>query len=513
MRRLSAAVLALAALPALAHPDPQPRPEMSTQTSDATTTYVNVGTSPLPLFQNELGYVQSNIYDGYGVEMPNTLPSTPAVQFNLHDGAVRISAIDATSPKDDLKAALNAVLKAAQLGTVDQANVQRGLDILEGNPIAGKLYSGFAVLHYTAGERVKAVTPIYDASGVVIGGNVDVHQIWYDNHVESDTALLDISAVKTVPWTVTYTIDVLNGGADDFAPFVMYWDDPTLSMPGMPPMPHVGMDATFYPMSDGKRHVIKLKHAPGKYYNLTYSWGWRIHPPRVQAMENAAKKVGINPDGTPKTLVQWETSVFGSNPRSSEAAKLAAIAQIGDLAPDKRMWQALRSAKTATTSQVAALMQDALVSFADWADRTRLPRGVAADPTADVTLFYVGNTIYGNATTFTNWKGRGSIFKATLLNGDYFDHAYVNVDFGGSRGWEPQFQYGSGPGGSHTFGRVHWWMNTAFPLDSITIPRAAAGGTPTQRKVQITLNYDSPERLSLYQFDPLHHDVAVYSLH
>jgi hypothetical protein len=56
-------------------------------------------------------------------------------------------------------------------------------------------------------------------------------------------------------------------------------------------------------------------------------------------------------------------------------------------------------------------------------------------------------------------------------------------------------------------------MNTAFPLDSITIPAPAAGGTPTQRKVQITLNYDAPERISLYQFDPLHHDVAVYSLH
>jgi hypothetical protein len=35
-----------------------------------------------------------------------------------------------------------------------------------------------------------------------------------------------------------------------------------------------------------------VKMAPGKYYNLTYTWGWRIHPPRVQVSENALKSLG-----------------------------------------------------------------------------------------------------------------------------------------------------------------------------------------------------------------------------
>jgi hypothetical protein len=160
------------------------------------------------------------------------------------------------------------------------------------------------------------------------------------------------------------------------------------------------------------------------------------------------------------------------------------------------------------------LAADALISFRDWSDRTHLPRGVQADPNSDVTLFYSNNTMYGNVTTFNNWNGRGSIFKATLLNGDHFVHGYVNVDFGGSRGWENQFQDAGGAGGSHTFGRAHWWMNTAMPLNSVTVaPASADGRTFGQRRVQITLNYDAPERLKLYQFDPLHHDVAVYSLH
>lgn len=496
------------------HPHPQPRPAMTTQAStvgsDGVVTYfVTPGTSPLPVGQNQLQYIQSNMFDGNGVEMVNTLPSTPTTAFDLQDGPVQTFPIDKTSPKDDLLQVLQGIQSSAQSGFVDLQKIQFGLDILEGNPIANKSYSGFPLLHYKGPEKVQAVTPILDAAGNIIGGNVNVHQIWYDNHIESDTAFIDPTPVRAanVPWTVTYTVDVLNSGADDFSPFVMYFDDPALSMPGMPPMPHVAMDSTFYPMSDGTRFVIKVKHAPAKYYNLTYTWGWRIHPPRVQVMENALKSVGG------KTLPQWESSVFGAAPSSSDQAKQTAIAKIGELAPAKRMWQAFKDAQTAAPAQVVALMQDALISFNDWSDRTHLPRGVQADPNADITLFYVNNTMYGNATTFNNWTGRGSIFKATIYNGDHFDHAYINVDFGGSRGWENQFQFAGGPGGSHTFGRVHWWMNTALPLNSITVPQIGADGALGKIKVQITLNYDAPQRLKLYQFDPLHHDVAVFSLH
>lgn len=495
-----------------AHPGPEPVPGFSTQTlaPDGVTTLVNSPQSLRAVGDNQLPYVESNNFDSNGDEMLNTLPSTPATMFNLHDGPVVESAIDKTSPSDDLQAVLNNVRTDASKGTLNQAQIQFGLDILEGNPV-NRVYSGFALLHYTGPERMKSVTPIFDAGGHKIGGNVNVHQIWYDNHIESDTFAIDPTAVQDVPWNVTYTIDVLTGGADDFSPFDMYFDAPptpdafvTQHMNGMP---GVAMDTTFYPMGDGNRYTIKVKHAQGKYYNLTYSWGWRIHPPRVQAMENALKQVG------PKLLPQWEIDVFGPAPRSSEAAKLAAIAQIGELSPAKRMWKALRDARTATPTQAVALMDDALLSYYDWLDRRALPRGVTADANADVTLFFVNNTIYGNARTFTHWNGRGSVFKATLLNGDHFPHGYMNVDFGGSRGWEPQYQFGPGPGGSHTFGRVWWWPTAGGPNGAIVTPPVAANGTPGMHKVEITLNFDSPERIKLYNFDPFHHDVAVYSLH
>ncbi len=47
------------------------------------------------------------------------------------------------------------------------------------------------------------------------------------------------------------------------------------------------MDQTFFPMEDGTRTVFKIKMAPAPDYNLVYTWGWRMHPPRAQVMENA----------------------------------------------------------------------------------------------------------------------------------------------------------------------------------------------------------------------------------
>lgn len=514
-KRSLGAIVALGAAMALAppavaqHPNPQPRPGPSTQTvsPDGTTTFVTTPEGPLPVGQNQLDYVESNIFDRNGVEMLNTLPSRPDASFNLHAGPVITEEIDRTSPTEDLEEALDRIRDAAEDGRVDREAIELGLDILEGEPVPGRAYSGFPLLHYTGPEKVKRVEPIFDEQGRKVGGNVDIHQIWYDEKVESDTAFLDPSAVQDVPWTVTYTIDVLKGGADDFAPFVMYFDAPPSDTPGSFGPPHVAMDASFFPMSEGTRHVIRIRHAPARYYNLTYTWGWRVHPPRVQVTENALKTAGG------KTLPQWEIDTFGPAPRSSEEAKLAAIAKIGELSPAKRMWQALRDARDAAPEEVVALMDEALAAFEDWTDRTSLPRGVEADPSADVTLFYVNNTIYGNARTFDAWDERGAVFEAALLNGDHFTHGYMNVDFGGSRGWENQFQDAGGPAASHTFGRVHWWVNAGGPWGAITVPPVSDDGVPGSHRVEIELNFDSPERLSLYNFDPLHHDVAVYSLH
>jgi hypothetical protein len=542
---LAAPMLALlvALLPAssrakeyVGHPYPQPYLAASTQTTVGDTTTVVTGASLFepsypftdPPGTNLLPTIYTNSYDSLGNEMPNTLPSTPIAPYNLHDGDPVVTTIERTSPTTDLADAferIDAVARNDRRGADDTEAARRAIgrviDILEGNPVEDRVYSGFPLLHYTGPLKAKKVQPITDAAGKVIGGTVDIHQIWYDNHIESDTAFLDTRAVQDVPWTVTWTLDVLDRGRDDFSPFAFYDDAPAGPNPGDFGKPNVGMDQTFFPMEEGTRTVLKLKMAPAKYWSLTYTWGWRWHPPRVQVTENLLKVV----DG--KNLLQWEQDVFGANPRENEEAKLAAIGKIGDLAPPKIMWQAMRDAKQAAGKgdwkRVADDIREARLSFDDWKDRTRLPRHVPIDKTADLTLFYANNTIHGHFTdggtiNYTKFVTRGTPLKVSLYNGDYFEHRYVNVDFGGGRGWENQFKSSVRVGGSgcwFTFGRAY--ININVP-DPVVVPPATkrGDGQPDAtgfHRVNLTFNFDPSRRLRFYQFDPTHHDVAIFSIH
>jgi hypothetical protein len=497
------------------HPYAQPRPGPTVQTvsADGGTTFAVTPNGPLPVGKNFLLTVDSNMFDSDGKEMLNTEPSRPNAPYNLMD-TPQVSEIDPTSPTDDLRAIFERVLAAARAGKKDDASLQMGLDILEGNPLPARpAYSGLPLLHYTGPEKVKIIRPVFDAAGNKIGGTVDVHQSWFDSHIESDTSFFDPTMVQDVPWTINYTVDVLHRGADDFAPFNLFFDAPPKNTLGSFGPPHIAMDATFFPMQDGKRYVMRVKMPPGKYLNLSYTWGWRRHPPRVQVIENSLKQV---PAG--KWLLDWETETFGKTPRLNRASQIVAIAKIGELAPAKRMWRALMDAKlsTATISDILTAMDHAQRAFRDWSDRTSLPEGVKPDPDADITLFYANNTIYGNATTFASWTTRPATFKVTLLNGDHFVHGYINVDFGGARGWENQFQSSVAVGGTgcdFTFGRAHWWMIAGGEWGLIDVPPVAADGTLGLHKVEIVLNFEPSSRIRLYQFDPYHHDVAVYSLH
>ncbi|MGH7786708.1 MAG: hypothetical protein ACRERC_07560 [Candidatus Binatia bacterium] len=528
--------------PMTREPHPQPLPGPSTQCSSqdgVTCDQINDVFAPYTLVetpegrmrpgQNMLKTIDSNNFDSNDEEMLNTDPSLIGVpfdpdkpvyaQYNLIDGVPEVSAIDMASPTDDLGRILQNALTAAQDGTIDQESIRFGLDLLEGNPlpttyrgesIAGRVYGGFALLHYTAPERIKAVTPIRDGTGKVIGGNVDIHQIWFDQNIESDTAMLDASAVQDVPWTITYTVDVLHRGNDDFAPFVGYFDAPPMNTPGAFGEIKVGMDAVFFPMSEGTRTVMKVKMAQGRYLNIIYHWGWRRHPPRIQVTENALKQIGG------LTLPQWTVNTFGPAPRASRANQLRAIAQLAELSPAKRIWQALSDAQAASSpAQVVDLMMDAQPAFDDFLDRTRLPTGVEADPHADVTLFYANNTIYGSSPlNLSKWVERGTTLNITLLNGDHFMHGYVSIDFGGSRGWENQFQNTDGSGCDFTFGRDYLWINAGGPWGAINVPPVSIDGTtPGMHKIRMQMNFEPNPRLRLYQYDPMHHDVSIFSLH
>lgn len=552
---------------------PMPRPLPSdwsiTQSSDGTTTFINTGASQYPESDtlgpnpsNLLPTEYTNACDQNGNEIPNTLASTPEHPYNLHPDPT-VSPIDKTSPTDDLMIVLRHLRAVAgekpddrivddsrgRRGppALDRALVQLGIDVLEGNPLP-RSYSGLPVLHYMGPLKTKPVTLVKDADGNVIGGEVTIHQVWYDTHIESDTAYVDPTGVDNVPWTIHYVVDVLNRGHEDFAPYAMWFN-------GTFGMPHVGQDQTFFPMEEGLRYEYHMKMPPARFWNLSYHWGWRIHPPRVQVTENVQFKLG----GRPRDA--FEVDAFGANPRQDEAAKLAAIDMIGDLAPEKRMWKALRAIKGGLSGRrLESQVAEFEASFDDWQHRNRLPRGVTASPDVDETLFYVNNTIYGEVKGYVRdnqremkaWRKRGDKVKVQLLNGDYFLHSYVLVDFGGLRGWENQFHNTmpvGGAGALFSFGRNHWWVNTTS--GPVVIPAAARPAAAPGRRmgmhelherehdgprymrldrkdrgadkvsaegvgehfVEVTFNYEPSPRIRMYQFDAFHHDTAVWSLH
>ncbi|HWM91713.1 MAG TPA: hypothetical protein VN493_13175 [Thermoanaerobaculia bacterium] len=556
-------------LEGVCHPYPQPRPKPTQQTTSNcpgdcfTQAITGEGIYPpsnpfdYKTFPgtNFLPTIYTDMFDGTGAPMPNTLPSTPDNPYNLHDGDPVVSQIDPMSPEDDLRDVFGRIAAQGSREAVQSA-IQRGLDILEGRPVANRAYSGLPLLHYTGPEKVKIVQPIRDASGTVVGGNVDVHQVWFGQRIEADTGFLDVSLVQDVPWTITYTVDVLNRGRDDFSPFVMYFDNPSLAKPGMMPAPHVGMDQSFFNMDEGTRTVFKIKMTPGKYYNLVYTWGWRMHPPRVQVMENAHKKINYGATPPPAcpgqyqglTLPQLEQAVFcqtgdadctsvrcqpgearfgaDGQPAPCEKAAQYAIAQIGELAPEKRMWRALLAARAAADrndlKEAAEIARTrAMRAYSDWLDRDELPEGVEPDPDSDITILYVNNTLYGWLTDgawgrWDKWEQRPQTLKVTIINGDHFVHSYTIADFGGNRGWENQFKSSvkfAGSGCWFTFGRVHWSMPVGGPANPyVCVPPAQEAG-PGRHRVEVQFNFDPSRRLRFYQFDPMHHDVAVFSIH
>ncbi|GAB4358485.1 MAG: hypothetical protein Kow0060_12500 [Methylohalobius crimeensis] len=617
----------------MGHPCPQTRPGPSRQVEHADGSmeiWTPEGHFPSadpfsnPPGSNFLLTVHENLRDFLGNEMPNTLPSTPTNPYNLHDGPVLTQSINPTNPEEDLDRIIDEIERAARTnGKVDVDLIHLGIDILEGNPIDNRAYSGFPMLHYNGCLKQKTVEPIFDAEGQLVGGNVDVNLIYFGQHIEGDTAFLDPSAVQEVPWTITYHVNILHGGMEDFSPMVMHFDR-LLDAEGKEvrgPF-HASFDQSFYPMLDeGTRYTVRIKESKGKYYNLTYIWGWRIHPPRVQVIENALKTAPPGPNAKP--LPDWECDTFG-DPSASREAKLKAIAMIGDLSPAKRMWNLFHTLleehdqghrnlndgngilnfarklagqrldiKRSALAQIAPELRTA---YQDWKDRTKLPANVEPDPEADLTLLYVNNTLYGSRQGLQgegsglgqagykgisngsahDWNKRPYDYHVTLLNGDHFPHGYMNVDFGGSRGWENQFQLtdpttldgphpdippghpagdppftdpanvvagedqvfpinrggteeylqaypsnlvdpdGSpllGSGCFFTFGRNYAWPNAGGPWGAFGVKPVAADGTPGRRQVTIHYNFEPSPRLRIYQFDPLHHDVAVYSLH
>ncbi len=592
--------------------------------------------------------IYGNSEDSAGNEIPNTLPSSPDNPYNLHPDPVVSDLPNFFEQEDDLsiiikrlkeavyprlRRATNRMFFRGGIGVpadprrgvenvtgpdagklpravrhIDLDDVQMALDILEGNPVADRIYSGISLLNYDAGLRVSKAAP---------GTNVvDVHQVWARRNIFSDTAFIcpfdtgvpdcaGAEDLRNQEWILRYTIDVARRGHEDFAPMITYWDNPDLR--GGKRVPAIAFDQTFFPMEAGKRYVFEIHMAPAKFFNLTYHWGWRIHPTRIQAIENASKILPcVTADNTgnagqaateinspmelvPTSLLQCEHNVFGENPKASEEAKVAAISMLSDYSPAKRMWKAFRALRDmhghGPRPLLRALVREIEAAFHDWQNRAKLPRGLEPADGFDVTMAFMNNLLYGEIPgipenfqqRWDEYQTRGATLEVKIYNTDYFPHGYMNVDFGGARGWENTFHNTlplGGQGPWFTFGRHAFMANlpglvftpaamrpeddSIFALISnghyrrghsqhgrmrmagrsqdyddrkATMLQAGyvedefeevAGRmdvdavTPEgfgEREVIIHFRHDPPQRLRFYQFDPTHHNNDIWSVH
>ncbi len=605
---------------------------------------------------DDLRYILDTLYE--------TVTEKPYRELLTRPDAVNLESLieDAEGASDRIAAAR----------TMVDHHLAWGIDLMEGNDAPGSKvpgdrgYLGFAMLNHSGHNRVKRVLPVTGVDGRITGGEVTVRQIWFGGYIKSDTMFFDFGWNKigppveayancggegqptqaacanaapippNKPWVINYEIFVLSRGADDFSPMVMQFDCPgRLDIGGVAqgcqpvdanlpeeavdwvngPL-HASFDQSFFPMESGTKVELSVKMAPAQYFNLTYSWGWRKHPPRAQATENGQKLV---PPGLPSEemfchplragIIDHERFAFAgfTGPASLDAlpppeelgpmiaslglatltpaqfdqclerfqeangadkvaldmvnARLGlltrffaapdpalvterekmdyAISKISDLAPAKRMWRAFQMMQEEVANPSDAdggevwigLLLDARDAYLDWLDRNHLPSGLQPDPETDLTVAFLNNTTYGQLreggyVQFPDWRRRGDMAKITLLNGDYFPHGYLNVDFGGLRGWENAWKSTiktAGSGTWFTFGRFHARFNTV--PGSVAVGPAARTETPVPdgeplvtvtpaaHRLMIQFNFEPSPRLRFYQFDPLHHDAAIYAIH
>ena len=125
---------------------------------------------------NFLPTVYTDMFDARGKEMPNTLPSTPTVPYNLHDGEPVVRQINPISPDGrSARRSSSSAIAASSLdrrgsgtATTSDTGAGAGRDPARASTSwratrsANRAYSGFPLLHYNGPEKVKKVQPIKD---------------------------------------------------------------------------------------------------------------------------------------------------------------------------------------------------------------------------------------------------------------------------------------------------------------------------------------------------------------
>ena len=263
-------------------------------------------------------------------------------------------------PEDDLADALDAMGAAASSGNRSAAASARSLaiNILEGNPIANKAYSGMPLLNWNSPAKVK---------NVPAGGNVVVREVRFGEHALSDTWLLSFDDPNQ-PYTITFRITEVGtqfGG--------LLSPSPLLSQGGSPiGGENQALQSLVEPLLATGTTTSSRFVQNGQEFTRAATQDITVAMPPA-GMTDAILEPNLQP--TKETLFTLErTSAerldqaradFGfstTNPSATDKAN--AIGRIGDGAPEKELWGDLqRSGRKAKIGLLRATRTQVLTCF------------------------------------------------------------------------------------------------------------------------------------------------------
>lgn len=426
------------------------------------------------------------------------------------------------SPHDDMEQALKDLKDAAKDN--DQAAMQAAANELQAillGTTQGRIYDGFAMLNYNRGAFVADHVPgeykmkiLRDSGQTEMGMDgqprkiweADVNMLWYDEEFDADTYLLrvPVAAHEFDTFRINYRIYSLE--REEFSPTLMMNDR---RQPGSVQFPFKGLDSVWEPINGDTVTTITVAYPPLGLLNGIYTWGWRLHPPRIHFLQPVFEitnahtgQVELNPEGQSFALRN----------------RLLTINDIGDAAPEKKMYNVAQAALSgATPNQVKDMLTKANVAprgtWQEWANQAENQRQLppeawdvlAAEGISQGTfgpyrfvMAYLNQEVYGegpqgdNIQTFT----QGDRFPVKVINLDNNSHYYRLVDFG------PRLHNdiaGLSNGGGHSFEVFDFKPFYGVPKVAELQWRAGWGFRPGMNVIQQQDVFPRPQDSALLQ--------------
>ena len=361
------------------------------------------------------------------------------------------------SPNDDMAEALENMVDAARRNRSDRmrASARELMDILMG-ATSGRIYDGFSMLNFNRGAYLPDQVPgeykmkTLRDTGLTEPGlrgeevriwELDVNLLYYDGQIDSDTFLVRVPVEAGEFDTVRIHYRVYSLVREDFSPTIVMLDH---RLPGSVQFPFKGFDGVWIPFSKGDVTEFTMALPPLRLQRGVYTWGWRVHPPRIQFLQPIFETVNAHTHDT-------ELDPQGRSYAYRNRTELT-LDNIGDAAPEKKMYTVARAALDGASADTieAWLTRDddgPRGTWDEWADLAKNQRQLPPEawdvleaegierssfgPYRMVTA-YVNNEMYGEGPAGASIAGwdQGDRFQVKLINLDGHTHYFRNVDFG-----------------------------------------------------------------------------------